>query len=479
MPTGAASRRYVIEQRDDGWCLLTADKSRVLGCHDTKEDAEAQERAIEARTNAKDSFDLRNVEIFATGEHNGDTYTEADLDEMVRAYNDVGFVPPLKSGHTKDTPGAPALGWVENLRRVGSKLVADFAALPKAVYEAIRNRRYDSVSAEIYFDFERGKKVFRRVLKAVALLGADIPAVPDLLPLHERIHEKATVKSYAVHLGGIPMKELRFSIGEMTKLCPSCAAKMRDLRISEFIVKPKADGSYQLPDELQASLCEKFGPAEGFRTRCAEAELGDFVPDDKDAFCNWLKEQCGLMTATKETTQMKTLEEAQARIKELEAQLIAAKPNEIKVVIEKLKAAESEISSIREERRQERITARTNAVTLPAFRPHIRALYEIATANGTKTVKFSKDGKTAADTPAEAVVDALVADLNAKAAKLFSEETTATVKREAGLTEDDPAKEADVRARRYMLDKGEKDYTVALHAVLDADLDLKAAYAGR
>lgn len=40
-----------------------------------------------------------------------------------------------------------------------------------------------------------------------------------------------------------------------------------------------------------------------------------------------------------------------------------------------------------------------------------------------------------------------------------------------------PAEEVDRRTRQYMRERGEKSYSVAMHAVLDADPELKEAYA--
>ena len=128
---------------------------------------------------------INGVEIFKTGTHNGDKYDENDLDEMVRAHGELDFRPAIKVGHVKDFPGAPAYGWVTNLRRVGQKLVADFTDMHDSVIEAIRKRSYSRVSSEVYFNLKRGGKTFRRALKAVALLGAEVPAVAGLVPLHK------------------------------------------------------------------------------------------------------------------------------------------------------------------------------------------------------------------------------------------------------------------------------------------------------
>ena len=127
--------------------------------------------------------ELKGVEIFAAGEHNGDKFTTADLDEMAAAHAKLDYVPPLKQGHSKDNPGQPALGYVTNVRRVGDKLVADFTDMPDPVYDAIKRKSYNRVSSEVYFNLKRNGDVFKRALKAVALLGAEIPAVAGLAPL--------------------------------------------------------------------------------------------------------------------------------------------------------------------------------------------------------------------------------------------------------------------------------------------------------
>lgn len=140
---------------------------------------------------------INDQEIFAVGRWNGDEYSEADLDAIVEAHPKVGFKPPIKLGHSEeqkllDTEGLPAAGWVENLRRIGGKLVADFKGVPKKIADLIRAGGYKRKSAEIYWGYSpdgNGKAKFPRVLKAVALLGGEIPAVTSLdeiLALYER-----------------------------------------------------------------------------------------------------------------------------------------------------------------------------------------------------------------------------------------------------------------------------------------------------
>lgn len=125
---------------------------------------------------------ISGVEIFRVGTWKGDRYDVADLDEMVANFDKVGYRVPVKLGH-KEESGQEAYGWVERVRRVGDRLVADFVDVPAALFAKIKARAYDAVSSEIYHNVERGTQRFRRALKAVALLGAEIPAVAGLAPL--------------------------------------------------------------------------------------------------------------------------------------------------------------------------------------------------------------------------------------------------------------------------------------------------------
>lgn len=131
-------------------------------------------------------FEVKGVEIFRAGTWNEDKYTVKDLDDIVSAFNEQDFKPPIKLGH-KESSGDKAFGWVVGLQRVGDKLVADFSDLSKETFEAIKARSFDTVSSEIFFNLKRGGKVFRRALKAVALLGAELPAVAGLKPLRDSI----------------------------------------------------------------------------------------------------------------------------------------------------------------------------------------------------------------------------------------------------------------------------------------------------
>ena len=131
--------------------------------------------------------ELKGVEIFSAGVWNGDPYTEADLDGIVEAYPQMPRRPPVKLGHAEgqkffgQPDGHPALGWVEKIYREGKKLRADLSGVPDAIIGLIKSRAYDAISAEIYWNYKLAEgKILPRALKAVSLLGADMPGVTNL-----------------------------------------------------------------------------------------------------------------------------------------------------------------------------------------------------------------------------------------------------------------------------------------------------------
>ena len=134
-----------------------------------------------------ETFGLNDVEIFEAGTWNGFEYGEKDLDGIVAAFNAGAkeIKPFVKLGHDQgqkllQKDGYPSAGWITGLRRVGSKLLADIQAMPKAIKELVENKAYGRLSSELYVKPKIGEKVYDYALKAVALLGGDTPAVKTL-----------------------------------------------------------------------------------------------------------------------------------------------------------------------------------------------------------------------------------------------------------------------------------------------------------
>ena len=296
-------KRFHIVQRGDKWCLLSKTDGSTLGCHPTKDAAEAQERAIQAnkhswgeisvakmreicpacadkmeakrmrslkldfsqknfglspqalsglcdhfgdqqgfRTRCMDSKglgegigdmgafcnwlkdqcfgtvkdaqvashatdgtkDIKGVEIFAVGQWNGDEYTLKDLDQIVSSFEETKdyLKPYLKLGHSDDQQllaedSLPAAGWISNVYRKGSKLLADFCDMPSKIYDLVKKKAYARVSSEIFMNIKVNGKDYAKALKAVALLGGETPAVQTLEDIHALYAIGAAVAAYA------------------------------------------------------------------------------------------------------------------------------------------------------------------------------------------------------------------------------------------------------------------------------------------
>lgn len=183
-----SSAGFVIVKLSDG-SKRSYHESNLLPVSDEELDAEEEESEDMARRSRRVAMArLEGAEIFASGTWNDKTFTDDDLDSIVRSFEffNLSGAVPLKFGHNDEQPftdGQPALGWVDRVWRDGSKLKADFRDVPTVVYDAIKGGRYKNVSIELLRDVIAGTRTVPLVLDAVALLGADLPAVGTLKDL--------------------------------------------------------------------------------------------------------------------------------------------------------------------------------------------------------------------------------------------------------------------------------------------------------
>ena len=190
---------------------------------------------------------LKDVEILRTGTFQAMdgpvTYTAADLEAIVAAFDKVGFVPALKvdvgGGRPTHAEGGPSFGWITALRKSRNKILADIEIVDRAILEMVRNKQFERVSVEIAPDFIRNGRIFPLVLVAIELLGATIPAVPDLKPVSESIGlAVGGVKRFAVDIS----KEDPDMAGEKDKSEKEKAAAAKLVKDKDAeIAKLKAD----------------------------------------------------------------------------------------------------------------------------------------------------------------------------------------------------------------------------------------------
>lgn len=142
------------------------------------------------------------VELFAAGKWNNMTFSNDDLKSMVDNFKTLSpfHFAPVKLGHNGEqqiTDGLPALGeiekvWYSNKGKDGKpKLMGKLVGLPDVVFKAISKSRYQKLSIELDVGVEHKGKFMKYVLTAVALLGADIPAVNTLADLNAYMGRKS------------------------------------------------------------------------------------------------------------------------------------------------------------------------------------------------------------------------------------------------------------------------------------------------
>lgn len=123
----------------------------------------------------------RIVENVAILRADGAELTTAEIDDIVAAARRQDFQVALKAD-APDSTGAPALGWLRNLRRRENVLLADIEPTHDSVADALRNGRFRRFASEVYHNLRRAGQVFKRALKSVVLVGAQLPALPQLVP---------------------------------------------------------------------------------------------------------------------------------------------------------------------------------------------------------------------------------------------------------------------------------------------------------
>lgn len=192
------------------------------------------------------------VEIFKAGTWKGRKFSVNDLKALVDAFAGLDFKPPIKLGHLWREPDQPepmAAGWVDNVRLDGETIKADLVDMPDEVYDAVRSRRYDNVSAEIAFNFDRNGKVWQMAFTALALLGINLPAVAGLKPLHKHfdfgfLKTLKEQEAYSVALPGDTAQSIYIDLP--TGVTPE---KMREA-IASLSINPKENDMTK--EEIQA-----------------------------------------------------------------------------------------------------------------------------------------------------------------------------------------------------------------------------------
>ncbi len=219
-----------------------------------------------------ESVNIYDVELFPLQVYaNGKVFTEKDADEIIE--NSVKLrdqlKPPLKLGHSEEqqfADGMPSLGTVENLRKENGYIVGDFKDVPVAIADLIRKKAYFRLSPEIYYNFvDNVGNSHGKALRAVALLGADVPAIKTLRDIEALYHKSSfsdkfgdwgiTTESENDEKGG-NMDEIRLE--NVEKTTQALQRENTLLKVDKFIEEHKTKILPTYEPIVRSLLIEKF-----------------------------------------------------------------------------------------------------------------------------------------------------------------------------------------------------------------------------
>lgn len=235
----------------------------------------------------------------------GDFYSEADLQEHARDTMAVldEIRPFVKIGHNSAQELArrsgfyaeddtPQTGRWSNFRVKDGKLIADVTAMPSKLADVVESGAFSRLSVERKpYESQRGKGVFKNVIRAVAFLGAKAPGIKtldDVVALYGDDEaddaEMTTVDTELNQTATLDLNlELSAGVREMVESSDT-RGEMPDTQTATL----------ELSDEQRAALAEALGlegdvTADALVARATEmrslaeaAEEGEGEDDDDD-----------------------------------------------------------------------------------------------------------------------------------------------------------------------------------------------------
>lgn len=318
--------------------------------------------------------------------------TEEELDALVTSYPELkkrGWLARLRFAEHDNWPenlkalGLVSLGYLDNVRRVGTRLFADAMKVPKQVAELMRSGALPTVSPGIASALKVGDYTARRGLHHLALLGWKPPAMPGLKGVD------AITAMYAGDTSGVSMWTTE--TGGWTQ-----AAWTND----KWDIVPEKTGEFDMVFELIGDL-QLAGDA-GNGERDSSAEGGEME-------LNELLEKHGCKT-------VEELEQKMADTAKKAAEADGA--DDAKTELEALKAemTEGKVAAF-EESISEKVTVPQRTKLLGAF----RALVEFDDGHEGGVLEFEQDEKKVSTTPLADFTEVMV-ELSEKLPDISSEE---------------------------------------------------------
>ena len=269
------------------------------------------------------------IEIFAKGIWNDSRFTESDIDKLVEDTNASIHLlhPPLKLGHdgkqklVKDS-GMPSIGWIASVSKHGDKILAHVKGIPEQIHSLL-GKAYRRVSVELFRDWrnpENGKLM--SVIKGLALLGADLPAVTTLKDVAALYGEKFS-NSSTVDECEIVIFEMEASVAKEQNFAGPYTIEQREDKFVVLDGEGNSMGAFDTEDEARAKIEQLIAEEEAGKEG-DEAPAGDSAPATENA------SQAGSPKTTQVTIKhAANMAELQGQVSELKAVINENKRREV------------------------------------------------------------------------------------------------------------------------------------------------------
>jgi hypothetical protein len=170
--------------------------------------------------------------------------------------------PPLKLGHDEkqalvQNSGFPSAGWITGLKRkvATNKLLAYFSNVPEQIVQLIESGAYRRISAELYNNYidPDTKEEFGPTMRAVSILGADVPRIKTLDDLTVIYHsDKLPYKILTEENNMDSIKKLEETVKGMKK----DVKDLLKLAGEEGSTLIRGDGTSSLVENLKKRIAE-------------------------------------------------------------------------------------------------------------------------------------------------------------------------------------------------------------------------------
>ena len=175
-------------------------------------------------------------EIFKAGKYPQGTFSAEDVEAIAKNYDPSFCEAPITLDHEQ---GGPAYGWVSGVKAENGLLRSSFKDITPELKDLVNSGKYKTRSVEIYRNLD-GKGPY---LKAVTFLGAAIPQIKGMEPVHFKDGESDIIQfemeienpENVQNFNDEETKNLRFRVQELE----AQAAKFSDAEAARIQAEEK------------------------------------------------------------------------------------------------------------------------------------------------------------------------------------------------------------------------------------------------